>query len=151
MSNLSSKSITPLILEPGPSLRVRVITLCGFLLALASIFILPFPSVIIIAAIIIFIPVFTFAWRHHPVLSGEAVTVHLDSDGHWHWQQGEKRERVELLGDSYHVSFLVILNFSLQGKGRRISSLLLTRDNIDADTFRRLRAHLNWQEESAKS
>ena len=145
MSNSLPKSVTPLVLEPGPSRRVRVITLAGFLLALLSAAALPLPLPLLLPGLLFLVAAFAYAWRHHHALSGHAVTVRLDSDGNWHWQQGEESEPVQLLGDSYHVPFLVILNFRTEGKRRPIRSLVLTTDNIHADTFRRLRVHLNWQ------
>ena len=152
MSNSSPKSVTPLVLEPGPSRRVRFITLTGFFLAYVSVGALSLPPVVIIAAMITLVVAFTYAWKHHHALNGHAVTVRLDSDGNWHWLQGEQSDRVELLGDSYHIPFLVILNFKPEGKRRPGRSLLLTTDNIDPDIFRRLRVHLHWQEgKSTKS
>lgn len=145
MSNSSPKSVTPLVLEPGPSRRVRLITLAGFLLALFSLAALPLPLSLRVPGLLFLVAAFAYAWRHHHALSGHAVTVRLDSDGNWHWQQGEESEPVQLLGDSYHVPFLVILNFKPEGKRRSIRSLLLATDNIHADTFRRLRVHLKWQ------
>ena len=146
MSNSSPKSVTPLVLEPGPSRRVRLITLAGYLLALFSIAVLPLPLSLRLLTMVFLGSLFTYAWRSHHALNGHPVTVRLDSDGHWHWQQGEKSEPVELLGDSYHVPFLVILNFKPEGKRRTIRTLLVTTDNIHTDAFRRLRVHLKWQE-----
>lgn len=146
MSNSSPKSVTPLVLEPGPSRRVRWITSAGFLLALLSLSVLPQPLPLLVSAMLVLAGAFAYAWRHHPALSGAAVSVRLDSDGHWHWQRGEQSVRVELCGDSYHVPFLVILNFTPQGRRRPRRTLLLTTDNIDAENFRRLRVHLKWQE-----
>lgn len=145
MSNSSPKSVTPLVLEPGPSRRVRLVTLAGFLLALLSIAVLPLAWPLIVLGHLLLMAAFTYAWKNHHALSGHPVTVRLDSSGHWQWQQGELGEQVELLGDSFLVPFLVILNFRA-GSRRTIRTLLLTTDNIDADTFRRLRVHLNWQE-----
>lgn len=145
MSNSSPKSVTPLVLEPGPSRRVRLITLAGFLLALFSVAALPLPLPLLVPGLLFLVAAFAYAWRHHHALSGHAVTVRLDSDGNWHWQQGDKSEPVQLLGDSYHVPFLVILNFKREGKRRSIRSLLLATDNIHADIFRRVRVHLKWQ------
>jgi hypothetical protein len=145
MTNSSPKSVTPLVLEPGPSRRVRLITLAGFLLALLSVAALPLPLSLLVPGLLFLVAAFAHAWRHHHALSGHPVTVRLDSDGNWHWQQGEASEPVQLLGDSYHVPFLVILNFKPQGRPRPVRSLLLTTDNIHADTFRRLRVHLKWQ------
>jgi len=146
MSNSSPKSVTPLILEPGHSRRVRVVTLTGFLLALFSVAVLPLPQLLLIPGMLLLVGAFTYAWRNHHALSGQDVTVRLDSDGNWHWQHGEQSECVELLGDSYHVPFMVILNFKTEGKRGQRRTLFLTTDNIEPDTFRRLRVHLNWQE-----
>lgn len=146
MSNSSPKSVTPLILEPGSSRRVRLITLAGFLLALFSIAVLPLPLPWVVLATALLMTLFAYTWRSHHALNGHPVTVRLDSAGRWHWQRGEESEPVELLGDSYHVPFLVILNFKTTDRHRSIRSLLLTSDNIHIDTFRRLRVHLNWQE-----
>ena len=145
MSNSSPKSVTPLVLEPGPSRRVRLITLAGFLLALCSIAVLPLPLPFRLSAMVLLGSLFAYAWRSHHALNGHPVTVRLDSAGQWHWHQDDKSEPVELLGDSYHVPFLIILNFSADGTNAPIRSLLLMTENIHADTFRRLRVHLNWQ------
>jgi hypothetical protein len=124
---------------------VRLITLAGFLLALFSVAALPLPLSLLAPALLFLVAAFAYAWRHHHAISGHSVTVRLDSGGRWHWQQGDKSEPVELLGDSYHAPFLVILNFKREGRSRSIRSLLLTTDNIPADIFRQLRVHLKWQ------
>lgn len=146
MSNSSPRSVAPLVLEPGPSRRVRLITLGGFLLTLLSVALLPLPLSLLAAGELLLLGAFVFAWQRHPALSGQAVTLSLDSDGQWLWQQGARCEQVELLGDSYLAPFLVILNFRPQGSRRPLRTILLTSDNIDADLLRRLRVHLKWQE-----
>ncbi|HEY0720520.1 MAG TPA: protein YgfX [Gammaproteobacteria bacterium] len=149
MSNSSAKSVTPLVLEPGASLRVRLVTLAGALPALFAVAVVPLPLPLRIVALLLFVAAFVFGWRQHHALSGKPVTVRLDSAGNWQWQEQEFAENVELLGDSYHLPFLVILNFIPQGKRRPLRTLLLTIDNIDVETLRRLRVHLKWQEDKS--
>lgn len=149
MSNSSPKSVTPLVLEPGPSRWVRLLSAAGALLALAALSALGLSVSLLIPGMLLFTAAFISAWKRHHVLNGHVVTVRLDNDGNWHWQQGEQSECVDLLGDSYHVPFLVILNFSPHGKRRPLRTLLLTTDNIGADTLRRLRIHLKWQEDNS--
>lgn len=146
MSNSSPRSVTPLVLEPTASRRVRLITLCGLLLAELSVALLPLPLPGLLVALVVLSAIFAYGWRHHPALSGAAVRVSLDSDGRWHWGEGEQREPVTLLGDSYHLPYLAILNFRTEERWAPVKTMLLTTDNIDADIFRRLRVHLNWQE-----
>lgn len=145
MSDSSPKSVAPLVLEPGPSRRVRLVTLAAFSLAIIAFAVLPLPMLLFVPGFVLLIVAFSYTWHRHHALSGHPITVRLDSEGSWHWQQGDASESVELLPDSYHMSFLTILNFRPAGKQRPLRTLLLTTDNIDADTFRRLRVHLNWQ------
>lgn len=120
--------------------------MAGLLLAVFSLVALPLPLPVLTACLMLLIATFTYVWRHHHALNGHNIKVRLDSEGNWHWQQGESNEPVELLGDSYHATFLVILNFKLAEKPSQVKTLLLTTDNINLDIFRRLRAHLKWQE-----
>lgn len=151
MPNSLSGSVAPLVLEPGPSRWVRGVTLGGFLLALISIAVLPFPVLHKAIVLMLLAVMMSVAWRQHHALSGKPVTVRLDSDGRWYWQDGEQNEPLLLLDDSYHMPFLVILNFRPEAGPRPICSLLLTTDNIDTDTLRRLRVFLHWQwEKEAK-
>lgn len=120
--------------------------MAGLLLAVFSLLVLPLPFPVLIVCLMLLIATYTYAWRHHHALNGHTVKVRLDSEGNWHWQQGGKSERVELHGDSYHATFLVILNFKRAEKPSQSKTLLLTTDNINLDIFRRLRAHLKWQE-----
>ena len=71
MSNSLPKSVTPLVLEPGPSRRVRVITLAGFLLALLSAAALPLPLPLLLPGLLFLVAAFAYAWRHHHALSGQ--------------------------------------------------------------------------------
>ncbi len=149
VSNPAAKSITPLLLEPGPSRHIRLITLTGLLLALGSLAVVPLSLPVIMAAVLLLGFAAIYAWHHHHALAGKAVSVRLDSKGNWQWQERGNVEKVELLGDSLHVPFLVILNFKPEGRRRSVRSLLLTRDNIEPDTLRRLRVHLNWQQDKS--
>lgn len=149
MSNSSPKSVTPLVLEPGPSRWVRLLSVAGALLALAAFGVLGWSLPLLLPGMLLFTAAFIYTWKQHHVLNGHAVTVRLDNAGNWHWQQGEQSECVDLLDDSYHVPFLVILNFRPHGKRRPLRTLLLTTDNIHADTLRRLRIHLKWQENNS--
>lgn len=147
MTNLQRKSTTPLVIQSGRSRYVRLFTLAGFLLVMVALAMLELSLPMFGAGVLLLSVFLVYIWRHHYALNGHPVVVRLDSDGRWYWQQGlQKSESVELLGDSYNFSFLVILIFRVVAQRRRIKTLLLTTDNIDPDTFRRLRLHLKWQE-----
>ena len=66
------------------------------------------------------------------------------------WQEGNEwqleylandKDEARLLGDSVNFSYLVILNFKVEGR-RRIRSVSIFKDSLDSDTFRRLRVRL---------
>lgn len=87
-----------------------------------------------------------YHWFRHARLQGRALIVRAvwQTQGDWRVFQnaGDEPVKAELLADSFVHPLLIILNFRLPGPGGR-QSLLVCRDSIDADSFRRLRARLN--------
>lgn len=142
MSNSSAASVTPLLIEPGPSRRVRLAAAMALLLALLAIMALPLPLPLLIPCELLLLANAARTWQRHHALNGNRVAVRLDSSGEWYWQEHGKETPVALLDDSFLSPLLTILNFKTEERWAPVRSLLLTGDNIDRELFRRLRVRL---------
>lgn len=133
----------PLILEPGPSLRLAwtLALVHGATLLLA--FLLPVHGGWR-AALVLLIAV--SAWRSialHALRWSKSAVVHITWDSEDRWRVRRRDGEVlqaTLLGDSLVLSYLVVLNFK-PTMGRRFSVVLLG-DCLPPQRFRQLRVRL---------
>ena len=88
-------------------------------------------------------------WRH-ALLRAPSSVVEIEirdrAAGGFRTREGEWRD-AEILGTSYVTARFTILNFALAPRGRR--NVVLLRDSIDAEDFRRLRVLLRWGRRAA--
>lgn len=146
----SQKYVSPLQLEVRPSRRLLTILLFLHGLALAMIVFLELPRIqagiasafIILSGIIVI--------RHHALKKSldSIVEIRWDDNNSWDVTTRMGRSlRVKLLSDSYVSSSMVILLFKRSRKSSSFArlfpmSLILLRDNTNANLFRHLRVRL---------
>ena len=139
----SRKSVAPLYLRPAPS---RLLLLFLVLIHLLALSVLPFLAVsagfLVPVALLVLAGLYRelqlHVFRRHPRSVVRAV---WESSGRWRLTDALGVERAgELLAESYVHPQLVLLNFKLDGAGRR--SLVLLPDSEDRQTLRELRVRL---------
>lgn len=130
-------------LAPRPSVRALTIlfALHAAVLALLLLALRPGFGMVLLAAAV----AGSWFWlRRHPAFGfGPRALARLTwhADGRWSLQEaGGKRHEAVLEGSSLVHDRLIVLNFELQGGGRRSRALL--GDELEAEPLRRLRARL---------
>ena len=140
----SKKYATPLRLEIKPSRILCSLLLILHLFALAIIFILDFEFLInILVAILIavsaYISIFQTAFRKS---SSAIIKLVWDSNNEWILENNRGEQlNAELLRDSYVSSVMTVLNFKCKNHFRH-KSIILLKDNINENDFRKLRVRL---------
>lgn len=146
---MSSKEYaTPLRLEIGINRLLRVIFLLFCVLVGAVLLWLPWPLPLSLIVLMLFSGAAANVWCRRAELGGPPVSLVWDGEQRWWWSQAEHTLQLNLLGDSYLSSSLVILNFRQSG-ARRCYSLLLTSGAVGRETFRRLLVRLRLQRKEA--
>lgn len=139
----SPQYATPLILEPGPSLRLAWALALAHGVTLLWVLFLPLHAGWHIAAALL---ISASAWRSitlHALRRDNAAVVHLVWDSEERWMLRRRNGQMlqaRLLGDSLVLPFLVVLNFK-PAHGRRFSVVLLG-DSLPPERFRQLRVRL---------
>lgn len=140
----SKKYATPLRLELKPSRVLFLVLLVLHLAALALTYYL-FSNVFLllfIAALLIFSGYFVLAGAALKKTSSAVVKLVWDANNEWilETKVGETLN-AELMRDSYINSFITVLIFKCEGRMLNTHVVLL-KDNVDVNTFRRLRVRL---------
>ncbi|KVW99612.1 hypothetical protein ABW22_01155 [Thiobacillus denitrificans] len=125
--------------ELKPSRRLGLFVLGMTALALAAIGVAALPDEVRLALGAAVIALAVQGWRH--ARFSEVVRVAADGQLQCLDEQGEWDE-VEVLGDSFVSTGLIVLRY--RTAGRRVRSLTLLPDSAAADDLRRLRVSLRW-------
>ena len=125
--------------EPKPSRRLGLLVLGMTALALAAIGVAALPDEVRLALGVVVIVLAVLGWRR--ARFREVLRVAANGQLHCLDEQGEWRE-VEVLGDSFIATGLIVLRY--REAGRRVRTLTLLPDSADADDLRRLRVSLRW-------
>ena len=135
---------SPLQLDLFKSHILLYYLLAIYALAFVSLFYFALPPLIIAAiGLILFVRGYRTIALHVTRKARQAILrVVWDDNDRWHIvrKNGEK-VRVKLVGDTFVHPKLTILNFKVPQK-RFLQAVILTRDNINQETHRRLRVRL---------
>jgi len=152
----SPKYASPLRFNIIPS-RILLILMCG-LHAGAVLLLIPLTLPIVVKflfAAVIAASLFVFlsqsAWLSLNILLLDCWPTFVDAvwDENDQWLLSDKSQqtyRAQLLPTSYVHARLVVINLRLQDMAwyNRYRTIILLQDNIDSETFRRLRIRLRW-------
>jgi toxin CptA len=125
--------------ELKPSRRLGLFVLGMTALALAAIGAAALPDGVRLALGVAVIALAVLGWRR--ARFREVLRLAVDGQLQCLDEQGEWRE-VEVLGDSFVSTGLIVLRY--REAGRRVRTLTLLSDSADADGLRRLRVSLRW-------
>ena len=125
--------------ELKPSRRLGLFVLGMTALALAAIGAAALPVGVRLALGVAVVVLAVQGWRR--ARFREVLRLAVDGQLQCQDGQGEWRE-VEVLGDSFVATGLIVLRY--REAGRRVRTLTLLPDSADADDLRRLRVSLRW-------
>ena len=150
----------PLHLDLSPSLLSAVVLIVLHLLAMVCIFLLPFPVFYLLATGLLLVHSLWQTLLNVLLIHKSAITSLVwKNDNDWlvNLRSGEL-VYANLLSSSYVHPDMTVLNFRLQRQNKMVSgflseivsryqskSVVLLTDNIDKDSFRRLRVRLKIQ------
>lgn len=143
---MSYYSAKPVHLELRPSAMLARAILLSVLVSLFVLLFLPLPvSLRLLTAVLVLLAA-RRAYRRHavPALPDAIVRLSLTPEsGLQAMLQDGRTMQVTVCDDSLVTATVTVLNLRSVEDGRRYA-LLLLRDNVDADAFRRLRVWLKW-------
>lgn len=135
---MSSKGYaTPLRIEVGNNGLLRRLFLLFVILTTLVLLWVPWPLPLSLFLLAAFIVLASRVWSQRAELGGPQVRLVWDAEQHWWWQQQDRTEQLQLLGESYLSTSLVVLNFC-KTDSRRRRSVVITPASIGRDTFRQL-------------
>ena len=137
--NLSRPYASPLLLRISCSNIYRYIVLAIFGLSALSIYIIN--DQLNVVSIILF--VFLILATIKALNSNQALNLHWQQNDDWLISSGHQFVSAKLCDSSVITSFCSILNFNREDGCSQ--SILIFKDNIDADSFRRLRVRVKVQ------
>jgi len=149
----SKKYAAPLQLEIRPSRILLVVLLLLHLSAIVILITLPMPAILMFVLSIVLILIGAHLMSLHALRSSEKAVTKIIWDANDEWLlSGSARQnvKVDLLGDSYVHPKLTILRFKEPDK-MWSNSVVLLKDNIDENDFRRLRVRLNLSRSGVKN
>jgi hypothetical protein len=136
---MSSKGYaTPLRLEVGSNPQLQRLYLAMALAATVAVFSLSLPFTVRLIVVTGLLYAVWHVWQQRAELGGSPVQLVWDGEQQWWWSQQGREQAVELQGDSYLTSRLVVLNFLVVESGRR-SAVVLTPAALGEEMFRRMR------------
>jgi hypothetical protein len=136
---MSSKGYaTPLRLEVGANPLLHRLYLGMSVAAVVALITLTFPLLVKLLIVVLSLTIVVRVWHQRAELGGVPVQLVWDGEQRWWWTQEGREHAVELLGDSYLTSRLVVLNF-LFTESRRRRAVVLTPAALGEETFRRMR------------
>ncbi len=138
------KYAAPLILEVEPSRKVRRLMLAALVATLLLILFLPVPWYLQVALLGAVAAYGAYEWRRvaRDARPDRVARIVWDAADIWrlHCADGHEADAT-LLPDTFIQTFVVILQLRRADTGRRFSHVL-TDDNCDLETLRRLRVRL---------
>ncbi len=143
MQTSSAKYATALSLEPRPSRRFALFTAATHGVAAAVMVSAGMAWWIDILLCTLIAASAAYIYMRHVRLTHARAVLRLTWTRHGDWRlvyADGVAQTAELQGDSYVHPWLVVLNFSLQPKGR--ASVVLFPDSLHEEDFRRLRVRL---------
>jgi len=120
-------------------LQALVITL--FLLSAISLLIVPLSRPLTGFSLLLLCTIAWRTWSLRCELGGERVMLVWDGEGRWWWRQNHVERELNLAGDSYLSSWLIVLNL-YEPLTKRGYSMLLFPSSLGAERFRRLTVRL---------
>jgi Membrane-bound toxin component of toxin-antitoxin system len=136
---LSRQYASPLLLKISYSKNYRNLVVTIFTLSALSIYLI-YEQLGIIS---VFLFVFLIVTTLRALINNREFDLHWQDSGDWMIAQQHKLVPAKLCDSSVFTSICSVLNFKLDG-GRR-QSILIFKDNIDAESFRRLRVRVKVQ------
>lgn len=136
---MSSKGYaTPLRLEVGSNPLLRCLYLVMALAATIAVSSLALPFTVRLIIVTGLLYAVWRVWQQRAELGGSAIQLVWDGEQQWWWSQQGREQAVELQGDSYLTSRLVVLNFLFTESGHR-RAVVLTPAALGEERFRRMR------------
>ena len=131
----------PILIPYRPSVRVGAFNTVAHGGAVCCLLVAHLPPVV--AGLLAAGVVAHYVYYLRRLLSPEQLCFRLDRDGRWQLLRGQN-DAVDLIllpGALVHPHLIVLC---FREKGGRHRSCVLTHDNLDAQTLRRLRVRLRW-------
>lgn len=138
--NLSRKYASPLLFRISISKKYRNIVLALFGLSALSIYIIN-DQLSNVSITILFVLLLLVTLK--ALSNNQMLNLHWQANDDWLISSGHYFVSAKLCDSSVITSFCSILNFKLEGGCRQ--SVLIFKDNIDAESFRRLRVRVKVQ------
>ena len=91
----------------------------------------------------VFLLFFISYLAHHAFNNNQQYELHWQENGQWIIAQNNHRATADLCDSSVVTSICSVLNFKREDG--RLQSILLFKDNIDSESFRRLRVRVKVQ------
>jgi len=137
----SRRYAPPLRIKLQTSFLLTTFIISSHVLTFGVLWLVPVHAGWIFLSLPVFIVSAYLSLRKHTFESYRIHEVIHDSDGDWQLFVGHKKEvYADLQADSYRHPFISILNFRTEDKEKY--SVILLPDNVDRESFRRLRVLL---------
>ncbi len=124
-----------LLIRLRPSLIYRRLLVIISLLSLLAIFLVDIRLEFQLVLVLLLACLLNLAWANN-----RSLGLHTNAQGEWQLHIKQQKIQAQLLADSVVTPLFAILQFKLQGAGR--SSVVIFRDSLRHDDFRRLRVRL---------
>ena len=124
-----------LLIRLRPSLIYRRLLVIVTLLSLLAVFISDIHMAFQLVLVLFLAWLLKLAWANN-----RSLNLHCNAQGECQLHIKQHKLQAQLLADSVVTPLFAILQFKLQGAGR--SSVVIFRDSLHHDDFRRLRVHL---------
>ncbi len=131
----SGHCASQLLIRLRPSLIYRRLLVIVTLLSLLAIFLVDIRLEFQLVPVLLLAWLLKLAWANN-----RSLDLHCNSQGEWQLHIKQQKLQAQLLADSVVMPLFAILQFKLEGAGR--SSVVIFRDSLRHDDFRRLRVHL---------
>lgn len=124
-----------LLIRLSPSLIYRNLLLLIGLLALLAIFLIDVHLAFQLMLVLLLVLLLKSAWANN-----QSLDLHCNAQGEWLLYDGQQKLPVQLLAESVVTPRFAVLQFKTQRARRR--SVVIFRDSLGEDDFRRLRVRL---------
>lgn len=141
--NLSRQYATPLLLNVAYSKIYRNLLLAIFVLSALSVYLISTPFNTTSSFIFICVLLGLIYVTYSALLNNQEYELNWQENNYWLITQNNMCETAELCESSVITSFCAVLNFNIK-QGKR-QTILLFNDNVDAQSFRRLRVRVKVQ------
>ena len=137
--NLSRQYVSPLLLKVGYSKNYRNLVLTIFGLSALSVYLIH-DQLSVISVFLFILLIYTTLGALN---NNQELDLHWQDNGDWMIARHHRLMPAKICDSSVFTSICSVLNFKLED-GRR-QSVLIFKDNIDTESFRRLRVRVKVQ------